>query len=218
MGEKNLLNTHQGQRILAVDDEEEILKIYDVFLRHEGFEVVKASNAEQCMEELKKARPDLILLDVNMPGIDGLLLLEMIRASEVGREIPIMMISAKNDEQTITRAGALGCDSFVIKPFKLKELLKRINVELTQIDDAFVQRSLEIARVHRNSLLKQSGLSKFDTILWDCYPFSHEEVDFCLVVPRGIRPQAQTKLDIETLKSQTKVFCKYKGKWKQVWP
>src|SRR5690606_38454222 len=119
------------KRILAVDDEEEILRLYESFLSLGGYEVVTATSAEECMRHLKEeAAPDMLLLDVNMPGIDGLKLLEFVRGSQRLAGMRVLMISAKRDEVTVRRAVELGCDGFLVKPFDLKELERRISLEL----------------------------------------------------------------------------------------
>ena len=95
------------------------------------------------------------LLDVNMPKVNGLLVLEMLREDEKYKKIPIIMISARRDVQTITKAAQLGCDSFVIKPFKLAELSKRIYLELFSVDLEFVQHSFGLIDTVYNAALQQ---------------------------------------------------------------
>lgn len=206
------------RKILAVDDEIAILDVYYLFLQHHGYDVTVAANAQQCMESLMHFRPDIILLDVNMPGIDGLMLLEMIRATDKGRDVPIMMISAKNDERTIKDAARLGCDSFVIKPFKMQDIARRIALELITVDARFVYDCLKSVRFQKNMLMRESGLGKYDSEQWDGYGFTQDGFQFCLLAPRGVRLQAVARFDERKLRDKVKILCKHKTRWRLVWP
>lgn len=218
MGAEKLEKKSKPKKVLAVDDEEEILKLYGVFLKNQGYDVQLAANAEKCMAAIKKSTPDIILLDVNMPDIDGLRLLEMIRATYDTRSTPIIMISARRDEKTILRAGELGCDNFVIKPFDLKELAKRIATELVEVDLEFVKDAVKRLRVLKNGLLRMPVLSEFDGPNWDCYPFTNDGFEYCFLVPRGLRPLALHKATEEYLRHKIKVFYKHTLRWRQIWP
>jgi len=212
------LEVKKIKKILAVDDEEEILKLYSVFLEEQGYQVTTTTNAVECLKHIKENAPDMILLDVNMPEIDGLRLLEMIRSSEGGKKIPVMMISARRDEKTIKAAVTLGCDNFMIKPFKLKELARRIAIELITIDIDFIHESIQYIRAVKNSFFRQPGLTDLGDLAWDCYPFVRDETDFCIVVARGLRLKSITKAKLEDPNKTIRVFYKHTLRWRQIWP
>ena len=115
------------KKILVVDDERGLAKIIRLNLEQDGFEVVEANNGTQAMEKLRTTLPDLILLDVMMPDIDGFTVLKMIR--EIGN-IPVIMLTAKGQEEDKVKGLELGADDYVTKPFSPRELTSRIRAVL----------------------------------------------------------------------------------------
>ncbi len=114
-------------RILVVDDDPQIRRVLKVTLTGQGYEVDEAKNGEGALERLRDARFDLVLLDVNMPGIDGL---EACRAIREGSEIAIIMLTVRDNEADTVAALDAGADDYVTKPFKTPELLARIRAAL----------------------------------------------------------------------------------------
>ncbi len=114
-------------RILVVDDERGLVRLIRLNLEHDGFEVVEANNGAQAMDRLRATLPDLVLLDVMMPDLDGFEVLRMIR--EVG-STPVIMLTAKGEENDKVRGLELGADDYVTKPFSPRELTSRIRAVL----------------------------------------------------------------------------------------
>lgn len=214
---ENIKNAPE-RTILAVDDEEEILRLYNTFLKFSGFSVKTVQSAEACVDYLMNNNVDLILLDVNMPGIDGLRLLEMIRTQPKNNETPIIMISARGDEATVKKALTLGCDNFIVKPFTLTELAERINSELFEIDYDQVRKLLETTRNLRTRLLRETGLQDYRIVDWDPYQVNFGDREFCVLAPRGVRPSSLAKLEQADLEKRTVVLLKSAIRWKKVWP
>jgi len=119
--------TPKKQRILIVDDEKGLVRLMRMNLEHDGFEVVEANNGAQAMDRLRATIPDLILLDVMMPDMDGFTVLKMVR--EVG-PTPVIMLTAKGEEDDKIRGLELGADDYVTKPFSPRELTSRIRAVL----------------------------------------------------------------------------------------
>ncbi|MDD2523019.1 MAG: response regulator transcription factor [Anaerolineaceae bacterium] len=119
------------KRILVVDDEKGLAKIIRLNLEQDGFEVVEAYNGSQAMEKLRTTLPDLVLLDVMMPDMDGFTVLKMIR--EIGNT-PVIMLTAKGEESDIVKGLELGADDYVTKPFSPRELSSRIKAVLRRGD------------------------------------------------------------------------------------
>lgn len=115
------------RRILVVDDERGLAKIIRLNLEQDGFEVVEANNGKEAMEKLRTTLPDLILLDVMMPDMDGFTVLKMIR--EIGGT-PVIMLTAKGQEDDKVKGLELGADDYVTKPFSPRELTSRIRAVL----------------------------------------------------------------------------------------
>jgi len=114
-------------RILVVDDEKGLVKLIRLNLEQDGFEVVEANNGAEAMEKLRVTLPDLVLLDVMMPDMDGFQVLKMIR--EIGNT-PVIMLTAKGEESDIVRGLELGADDYITKPFSPKILTSRIRAVL----------------------------------------------------------------------------------------
>ncbi|MBP3569332.1 MAG: response regulator [Lachnospiraceae bacterium] len=112
--------------ILVVDDEEMNLKMVEYILQQEGYDVVKAISGMSCLDYLKFNKPDLILLDVEMPVMSGIQTLEVLRASEEYKSLPVMFLTASADTDTVTAAGRLGVLSYVKKPFMPQDLVERV--------------------------------------------------------------------------------------------
>ncbi len=114
-------------RILVVDDEKEIADLLEIYLISDGYEVLKAYNSEEGLEILNREQVDLLLLDVMMPGIDGL---EMCRKVREDKNIPIIIVSAKTQELDKILGLSTGADDYVSKPFNPLELMARVKSQL----------------------------------------------------------------------------------------
>jgi len=116
-----------AERILVVDDEPRFVRLVEANLQTEGFEVIKAKNGQQAIDLTVSEKPDLILLDVMMPEMDGFVVCERVREFST---VPIIMLTAKGDEEHKVRGLNLGADDYVIKPFSANELLARVRAVL----------------------------------------------------------------------------------------
>lgn len=121
----------RGRRILVVDDEERMVRFIRLNLEHDGFQVIEAFNGSQALEQLRTNLPDLVLLDVMMPDIDGFEVLRMIRETNT---IPVIMLTAKGDEEDRIRGLELGADDYITKPFSPRELVSRVRAVLRRTD------------------------------------------------------------------------------------
>ena len=109
---------------MVVDDERDIRDVLSSFLEEKGYEVILASNGEEALELVERVNPQVILLDVNMPGIDGIETCRRLKAAEKSRSIPIIMITAFQDREI--EAYLEGADDFVVKPFNMVEISFRV--------------------------------------------------------------------------------------------
>ncbi|MCC7103682.1 MAG: response regulator transcription factor [Chloroflexi bacterium] len=114
-------------RILVVDDEEAILEFVELGLRYEGFEVDLATDGPSALASYARQRPDLVVLDLNLPGMDGLEVCQRLRR---GGDVPIVMLTARGDVDERVEGLEAGADDYLPKPFKFKELLARIRAVL----------------------------------------------------------------------------------------
>ncbi len=119
-----------ASRILIVDDEPRIRRIMLATLVREGYEVDEARTGEEALEKVRSFRPNLVLLDINMPGMDGL---EACRTIRADTETAIIMLTVRNAEADKVKALDAGADDFVTKPFSTPELLARIRATLRRM-------------------------------------------------------------------------------------
>ena len=117
----------ERRRILVVDDEERMVRFIRMNLEHDGFQVSEAFNGKQAIQTIRDVTPDLILLDVMMPDLDGFEVLETVR--EVSN-VPIIMWTAKGEEDDRGRGLELGADDYVTKPCSPRELVSRVKAVL----------------------------------------------------------------------------------------
>ena len=113
--------------ILVVDDEPQIRRVMLTTLASQGYSVIEARSGEEALEKIRGERPDLILLDVNLPGISGLETCREIRSSS---DAPIIMLTVRNSERDKVQALDAGADDYVVKPFGVEELMARIRAAL----------------------------------------------------------------------------------------
>jgi CheY-like chemotaxis protein len=105
--------------ILVVDDDPRLLHIVQMYLGIEGYEVRTAANGEEGLREIGQARPDLIILDIMMPGMDGLEACRRIRGNPETADIPVLMFSALSGDDDVERARVAGANHLITKPFNL---------------------------------------------------------------------------------------------------
>jgi len=120
-----------GQRILVVDDDQAIAEILGIVLRTEGFEPSFCADGALAMDAFHKTQPDLVLLDLMLPGRDGVDICRSIR-DESG--VPIIMLTARSDSQDVVTGLESGADDYIVKPIKNKELIARIRARLRKLE------------------------------------------------------------------------------------
>ena len=129
-------------KILVVDDEEPILELLRFNLEKEGYQVCVAKDGQEALERVEKEQPDLLVLDVMLPGMDGLEVCRVLRLNPRFQQIPIIMLTAKGEEIDTVLGLELGADDYMTKPFSPRELLARIKARLRRLnspDEAVAQ-------------------------------------------------------------------------------
>lgn len=121
----------KDRRILVVDDEERMVRFIHLNLEHDGFRVMDAFNGTQALERLRTGMPDLVVLDVMMPDLDGFEVLKTIREFS---KVPVIMLTAKGEEDDRVRGLELGADDYVTKPFSPRELVSRVRAVLRRTE------------------------------------------------------------------------------------
>lgn len=116
--------------ILAVDDEAHILELLSFNLENEGYRVMTAANGEDALTVCTRERPSLVLLDLMLPGIDGMEVCRRLKGNTSTADIPIIMLTAKGDEVDKVLGLELGADDYITKPFSVRELIARVKALL----------------------------------------------------------------------------------------
>ncbi|MBP7055275.1 MAG: response regulator [Candidatus Omnitrophica bacterium] len=137
------------ETILIVEDEKDIVKMLDYNLKKEGFRTLSVRNGEDAVDLAKKERPDMIVLDLMLPGIDGLEVCKRLKKDGKTASIPIIMLTAKSQESDKIVGLELGADDYMTKPFSPRELIARIK--------AVLRRGKE--RVEEAGIIKTGGLN-----------------------------------------------------------
>jgi len=154
-------NTMAKQKILIVDDEEDILELLQYNLTREGSVVISATSGEKAIKKATAETPDLIFLDLMLPGIDGLEVTRQLKKKDITSDIPIIMLTAKGEEADIVTGLELGADDYITKPFSPRVVLARAKAVLRRRERQKSNKS-EIIKIHdltihmgmRNVLIK----------------------------------------------------------------
>lgn len=166
-----------GDRILIVDDTLQNIQVLGTILREQQYQINVAQNGLQALELVAKVIPDLILLDIMMPELDGFATCERLKEDEKTRDIPVIFLTAKAEVDDIVRGFELGAVDYVTKPFNPTELLARVRTHLTmqrlrrelkvyneQLEEIVAERTTELQRAHRELQVKVRELDGRDRL------------------------------------------------------
>ncbi len=142
-------DTNTKKKLLIVDDEPQIRLLLKEFLS-DSFSIELASNGKEALTAAKNFKPDVILMDIMMPELDGVSAVQKLRIDENTRHIPVLMLTAANTSQERIRAFDFGADDFISKPFEVEELISRINAKLNRVKEL---RQLPPDRIEVGNLL-----------------------------------------------------------------
>jgi two-component system alkaline phosphatase synthesis response regulator PhoP len=123
------------KKILAVDDERHIVRLVQVNLERQGYEVVTAFDGKEALEKVESENPDLIVLDVMMPYMDGFEVLQNLKKNQSTRDIPVIMLTAKAQDADVFRGWQSGVDCYLTKPFNPMELIAFVRRIFKSLED-----------------------------------------------------------------------------------
>lgn len=121
-----------ADKVLAVDDENDILLIVKTALESEGFEVQTASSGEDALAAVDTFKPDCVLLDLMMPGLDGMATLEQFRKKKNTERAPVIMLTGVSDRRKIVESLNKGVTYYIVKPFECDELLNKVRLAISE--------------------------------------------------------------------------------------
>jgi len=133
-----------SQKILVVDDELPIRDLLTMSLEAVGYDVVQAENAQEAHTTIINQKPDLVLLDWMMPGTSGLELLRRLKRNEMTEKLPVVMLTAKTEEDDTIAGPESGADDYIIKPFSPRELVSRVKAVLRRSDRDEANEPIEV--------------------------------------------------------------------------
>jgi two-component system response regulator MprA len=145
-------------RVLVIDDEENIVEFIRLGLRYEGFQVESASDGEQGITLAQRINPELIILDLMMPGIDGIEVCKRLRDNPTTRDIPILMLTAKDDVRDRIIGLDAGADDYLTKPFDFDELMARIRAILRRQNRAKATGASSTSEAENDQILEFGDL------------------------------------------------------------
>ncbi|MEI6970552.1 MAG: response regulator transcription factor [bacterium] len=133
--------------VFVVEDEEDILELLKFHLTHEGYSVATATSGEAAVKGISRTPPDVILLDLMLPGLDGLEVCRILKRDARTAGIPIIMVTAKGEESDVVSGLELGADDYIAKPFGMKVLIARVRTVLRRKQEPVAEESGPI-RIH----------------------------------------------------------------------
>jgi len=114
-------------KVLIVDDEPDIVETLSFMLQARNFDVVTASDGFEALSKVKSERPDLVLLDIMMPGMDGYDVCVKLKTDKETKNIPVVMLTARGENEAVIRAHKAGANDYIVKPFSLPTLVSKLN-------------------------------------------------------------------------------------------
>ena len=164
------------ETILIVDDEQDIIELIKYNLKNEGYSILTAQTGEQAIKIAKQSRPDLMVLDLMLPGIDGLEVTKYLKNNEQTKDIPIVMLTAKGEESDIVTGLELGANDYISKPFSPRVLVARIRAilrrrkknsantrdRIKQEGDMIIDRARHVVKIEGNAV--DLTLSEFELL------------------------------------------------------
>ncbi len=136
------------EHILVVDDEEDIRELIAYNLEKEGYGVAAVKTGEEALARIAREQPDVVILDLMLPGIDGLEVCRRMKMQEQTRDVPIIMLTAKSEDSDIVAGLELGADDYLTKPFSPKVLVAHLRAVLRRARDAASRSDATLLRIH----------------------------------------------------------------------
>jgi two-component system phosphate regulon response regulator PhoB len=138
------------ERIVVIEDEEDILEVITYNLKREGYEVVTSTSGEDGLEKIELNAPQLVILDLMLPEIDGIELCRKLKADPLTQAIPVIMVTAKGEESDVVLGLGVGADDYITKPFSPREMVARVR--------AVLRRARGKAEVDRRESIVRDGI------------------------------------------------------------
>jgi CheY-like chemotaxis protein len=206
--------------VLLVDDDTELRTLSQNYLEQSGFRVSTASDGWDAIREIMVSKPDVVVMDVEMPKLSGLNALDILRVGRLTDHLPIIVTSAHGDKDTILRAVQLGADDFIVKPYSFSELSARLSVHLFHLNFTHLQTILTSLVTpnpgHPQALWSGIDISRYQN--WSAFTAQFGEKELCLLLQNGLNLESACRLNEEDASRKILVLAKFRQAWKCVWP
>ena len=170
----------KNKNILLVEDDPDIKELISFNLSNQGHQVFEANNGELGIEKAREKIPDLILLDLMLPGIQGLDVCRIIKADQETKDIPIIMVTAMGQEEDIVKGLETGADDYITKPFSIKVLLARVSAVLRRSFEEYDQDSNKSLLINGISIKPKLREVRFKDKVIDNLTFSEFQILYLL--------------------------------------
>ena len=200
-----------GKLIVCAEDEKELRELLEDTLRDAGFDVISAANGRECLRLLARYTPHLILLDMNMPEVNGLDVLTNISSDERLKNIPVVMLSAHGVGDCVKKAIELGAVDYVVKPFDFANLARRLSGHL--FDGSKLRSILTGVTEPDGGFFKNTSPDYF----FKSYQVKVGEKTLAILTSRGVALK-EAYSSRQSMERFVKVFEKTSDSWRLVWP
>jgi two-component system, OmpR family, response regulator MtrA len=205
--------------VLLVDDDIELRTLSQKFLQGAGYNVVVVGDGWDAIREIVVNKPDIVVMDIEMPKLSGLNALDILRVSRLTDQIPVIVTSGHGDKDTILRAVQLGADDFIVKPYSYNELVSRIAVHLFQLDFKTLQAVLDSLKdIGNQNKPSWTGLDASQYQNWGAFTAVHAERELTILLQQGVTLDQAVHFNQEQAAHKIMVLAKFRSVWKCVWP
>lgn len=206
------------KHILFADDNVELQELVKMFLEKRGFRVSVAGDGWNCLRIVKEERPDLLLLDIQMPKMDGIRTIEMMVGFDLMKDLPIILITGSAEKEIVLKAAHLGVVDYLKKPFETKELLNRIEKHLVQVDAAFLKTLLGKTAPVTAGDARFRDVAELSEGKWDAHAANVQGREFCVLLPKGMTEKGAKHITADNASGVARVYLKRGIAWRRVWP
>ena len=204
--------------VLVVDDDNEILEMVRVVLEEKGYNVATARDGKACMRDIIVKKPDLIIMDLKMPNMDGLNALDLIRVTQLNHQVPILMWSGDTDPEVVARATRLGADDFLSKSTPMPEFSKIVDNHLFSLEGEEIIELLKKGTLNKTTGPLPGGMNPADHPGWETYPVSMREHELCVQFKEGVTQEKALLMPVSELKENVRVWQKMPKRWRRFYP
>jgi len=150
-----------AEKILIVDDDATMIKLLATILEIEGYQALEALSGDEALKVIAEEKPDLILLDIMMPELDGLEVLDMLRGDAATRHLPVVMLTARVEDEDIYEGWRRGADEYVTKPFEPKVLIETISKVLSRsVEERLEERKRNVSTLFQEMQGAEGGVTQ----------------------------------------------------------